>query len=265
MRTCLPSQAAAGGTPGRSQPVAGCSCGRRGGDLEGWLSERGAWSRSGEMRRRDADRDAESGGRLTRAWRWLQSSGFDDDHTRYGPAQEGQRKECGRPPAAAVLAPAMTMTASRPPASPARGRIVHLGPPSPALQAMSGQARPVVTAPTSLVQAVPRWPSRTSLVSSPSSPTCSGWRPSTCRPTTPRSAGRGGGARLGCHRPSGLRRRARACRHDVMPGAGRRQYGALWRAMRSSRHAGWSIPMVRCVSGPGAHGSSRSSIPTATP
>ena len=45
------------------------------------------------MRRRDADSGAESGGRLTRAWRWLQSSGFDDDHTLYGPPREGQSKE----------------------------------------------------------------------------------------------------------------------------------------------------------------------------
>jgi hypothetical protein len=45
------------------------------------------------MQRRDADRDAEPGGRLTRTWRWLQSSGFDDDQTRYGPAREGLSKE----------------------------------------------------------------------------------------------------------------------------------------------------------------------------
>jgi hypothetical protein len=45
------------------------------------------------MQRRDADRDAEPGGRLTRAWRWLQSSGFDDDQTRYRPAREGLSKE----------------------------------------------------------------------------------------------------------------------------------------------------------------------------
>jgi hypothetical protein len=45
------------------------------------------------MQRRDADRDAEPGGRLTRAWRWLQSSGFDDDQVRYGPAWEGLSKE----------------------------------------------------------------------------------------------------------------------------------------------------------------------------
>ena len=45
------------------------------------------------MRRRDADRDAESGGRLVRAWRWLQSSGFDDDQKRYGPPREGQSTE----------------------------------------------------------------------------------------------------------------------------------------------------------------------------
>jgi hypothetical protein len=45
------------------------------------------------MHRRDADRDAEPGGRLTRAWRWLQSSGFDDDQTRYGPARQELSKE----------------------------------------------------------------------------------------------------------------------------------------------------------------------------
>jgi hypothetical protein len=44
------------------------------------------------MRRRGADQDTKRG-RLARAWRWLQSSGFDDDHTRYGPPQQEQGKE----------------------------------------------------------------------------------------------------------------------------------------------------------------------------
>jgi hypothetical protein len=45
------------------------------------------------VRRRDAGWDAEPGGRLTRAWRWLQSSGFYDDQGRYGPPREGFSKE----------------------------------------------------------------------------------------------------------------------------------------------------------------------------
>ena len=45
------------------------------------------------MRRRDTDRDSESGGRLTRAWRWLQSSGFAEDDALYGPPREGLDKE----------------------------------------------------------------------------------------------------------------------------------------------------------------------------
>jgi hypothetical protein len=45
------------------------------------------------MRRRDADRDSESGGRLARAWRWLQSSGFAEDDALYGPPRESLDKE----------------------------------------------------------------------------------------------------------------------------------------------------------------------------
>jgi hypothetical protein len=43
------------------------------------------------MARRDADRNDEPAGRLRRAWRWLQSSGYyDDDLAGYGAPREGQ-------------------------------------------------------------------------------------------------------------------------------------------------------------------------------
>ena len=45
------------------------------------------------MRRRDADRDSESRGRLVRAWRWLRSSGFAEDDTLYGPPKESLDSE----------------------------------------------------------------------------------------------------------------------------------------------------------------------------
>jgi hypothetical protein len=47
----------------------------------------GMWKRRGE-------RDADAGGALIRAWRWLRSSGYyEDDQAKPGPAQEGQAKE----------------------------------------------------------------------------------------------------------------------------------------------------------------------------
>jgi hypothetical protein len=45
------------------------------------------------MGRRGADRDGGSGGRLARAWRWLQSSGFDHDDALYGPPRHDLGKE----------------------------------------------------------------------------------------------------------------------------------------------------------------------------
>jgi hypothetical protein len=45
------------------------------------------------MGRRGADPDNGSGGRLARAWRWLQSSGFGDDDALYGPPQQDLNKE----------------------------------------------------------------------------------------------------------------------------------------------------------------------------
>jgi hypothetical protein len=45
------------------------------------------------MRRRDADRDSESRGRLVRAWRWLQSSGFAEDDALYGSPRQDLDKE----------------------------------------------------------------------------------------------------------------------------------------------------------------------------
>jgi hypothetical protein len=48
----------------------------------------------GEMRKRRGEREADSGGALIRAWRWLRSSGYyEDDQAESGPAQEGQAKE----------------------------------------------------------------------------------------------------------------------------------------------------------------------------
>jgi hypothetical protein len=48
----------------------------------------------GEVRKRRGQRDADSGGVLIRAWRWLRSSGYyEDDQARPGPAQEAQAKE----------------------------------------------------------------------------------------------------------------------------------------------------------------------------
>jgi hypothetical protein len=48
----------------------------------------------GEVRKRRGQRDADSGGVLIRAWRWLRSSGYyEDDQARPGPAQEAQVKE----------------------------------------------------------------------------------------------------------------------------------------------------------------------------
>ena len=44
------------------------------------------------MRRRGADRDG-SGGRLVRAWRWLQSSGFAEEDALYGPPRQDLSKE----------------------------------------------------------------------------------------------------------------------------------------------------------------------------
>jgi hypothetical protein len=45
------------------------------------------------MGRRGADRDNGSSGRLVRAWRWLQSSGFYDDDALYGPPRQDLAKE----------------------------------------------------------------------------------------------------------------------------------------------------------------------------
>ena len=45
------------------------------------------------MGRRGADPDNGSGGRLARAWRWLQSSGFGGDDALYGPPQQDLNKE----------------------------------------------------------------------------------------------------------------------------------------------------------------------------
>jgi hypothetical protein len=45
------------------------------------------------MRRRDADWNNESGGRVARAWQWLQSSGFAEDDTLYGPPRQDLDKE----------------------------------------------------------------------------------------------------------------------------------------------------------------------------
>jgi hypothetical protein len=48
----------------------------------------------GEMWKRRGKRDADSGGALIRAWRWLRSSGYyEDDQAKSGPMQEGQAKE----------------------------------------------------------------------------------------------------------------------------------------------------------------------------
>jgi len=46
-----------------------------------------------EMGTRGADRDDGSGGRLARAWRWLQSSGFMEDEALYGPPRPDLGKE----------------------------------------------------------------------------------------------------------------------------------------------------------------------------
>jgi hypothetical protein len=45
------------------------------------------------MKRRGADPDNGSGGRLARAWRWLQSSGFADDDALDGPPRQDLSKE----------------------------------------------------------------------------------------------------------------------------------------------------------------------------
>jgi hypothetical protein len=45
------------------------------------------------MGRRGADPDEGSGGRLVRAWRWLQSSGFADDDALYGPPRQDLSNE----------------------------------------------------------------------------------------------------------------------------------------------------------------------------
>jgi hypothetical protein len=47
---------------------------------------------SAEMGRQDADWRNESVGRLARAWRWLQSSGFAEDDALYGPRQDLDRE-----------------------------------------------------------------------------------------------------------------------------------------------------------------------------
>jgi hypothetical protein len=45
------------------------------------------------MRKRRADRDADSVGRFRRAWRWLRSSGFyEDDQAEPGPARDRQAR-----------------------------------------------------------------------------------------------------------------------------------------------------------------------------
>jgi hypothetical protein len=45
------------------------------------------------MGRHGADRDVGSGGRLARAWRWLQSSGFAEDDALYRPPRQDLDKE----------------------------------------------------------------------------------------------------------------------------------------------------------------------------
>jgi hypothetical protein len=45
------------------------------------------------MGRRGADRDNGFRGRLARAWRWLQSSGFNDDEALYGSPRQELDKE----------------------------------------------------------------------------------------------------------------------------------------------------------------------------
>jgi hypothetical protein len=45
------------------------------------------------MARRGGDQDDGSGGRLVRAWRWLQSSGYPDDDALYGPPRPDLGKE----------------------------------------------------------------------------------------------------------------------------------------------------------------------------
>jgi hypothetical protein len=45
------------------------------------------------MGRRDTDRDDGSGGRLVRAWRWLQSSGFAEDDALYGSPRQDLDQE----------------------------------------------------------------------------------------------------------------------------------------------------------------------------
>jgi hypothetical protein len=45
------------------------------------------------MGRRGADPDNGSGGRLIRAWRWLQSSGLADDDALYGPPRQDLSNE----------------------------------------------------------------------------------------------------------------------------------------------------------------------------
>jgi hypothetical protein len=47
----------------------------------------------GAMGTRDADWNNESGGRLARAWRWLQSPGFAEDDALYGPPRQDLDKE----------------------------------------------------------------------------------------------------------------------------------------------------------------------------
>ena len=71
----------------RNQPLLRRQTRRRLGSAARWA---GVVEGSGKVRRRDADRDAEPGGRLARAWRWLQSSGFDDHQARYGPVSKEQ-------------------------------------------------------------------------------------------------------------------------------------------------------------------------------
>jgi hypothetical protein len=54
----------------------------------------GALEGSGEMRKRSADRDADTPGWFVRAWRWLRSSGYyEDDLAGSGSADDAQAKE----------------------------------------------------------------------------------------------------------------------------------------------------------------------------
>ena len=70
----------------------GCLCSYCGGDSDHSVRW-GLFEGSADMGRRANDPDNGSGGRLTRAWRWLQSSGFAEDDALYGPPRPELSKE----------------------------------------------------------------------------------------------------------------------------------------------------------------------------